>query len=45
MSSAGKKFPKDVEEVYYSTKAELELKLTEVETSIFATNAKSFEVQ
>lgn len=39
-----KKYPSDVEEIYYATKSELEVKLAEAEAFITATNAKSFEV-
>jgi hypothetical protein len=39
-----RRYPADVEEIYYSTKSELELKLSEAEAFVVATNAKSFEV-
>lgn len=43
-STSGKQFPKAVEDIYLTTKADIELKLSETESSILAETAKSFEV-
>lgn len=39
-----KKYPKDLLEIYSATKADVELKLAEIETFVASTNLKSFEV-
>jgi hypothetical protein len=44
MSTAEPKRPRDIEEIYNGIKVELELKLSEAETLVLATNAQSTEV-
>ena len=39
-----KKYPKDLEDVYYTTKSEVEQKLAETEVFVTATNMKSLEL-
>lgn len=39
-----KKYPKDLHEIYSSTRADVELKLSETETFVSSTTMKSYEV-